>query len=368
VVARHQANPGGIDAPGLAQGGGGRLDVLICGLGSTPGLRRADESLAGSLRRAGLSVALVGAERPPQVPTMMLTDLLWARAARRAAGQALDACGGRGPRAVIYSSTTAATFWPVSGAIRFDALAAANRPGRHGSWQRPLERRRLRDAPLLLPWSEGALAEVGPAAGNCAERALVVPAAIELELCHTGGRDIAAVTYAGNPRKKGFDRVLDAWRRVRRPGEELVVVGVTLAQLRDAGFAPPGDGVRVVGSLPGAELREMLRRARVFVCAPRREDYGLIQLEALAAGCQLVTTPAPGPYVALAMAGELDRRLVGEDLGAALRAALDTPRAGYGVRAAGLVEPYGMAAVDRVVAERLVPLLFGERPVASRRQ
>ena len=29
------------------------------------------------------------------------------------------------PRAVIYSSSTAAAFWPVPGAIRFDALAAA---------------------------------------------------------------------------------------------------------------------------------------------------------------------------------------------------------------------------------------------------
>ena len=31
------------------------------------------------------------------------------------------------------------------GAIRFDAPAAGNRPGRHGLWQRPVERRRLRE-------------------------------------------------------------------------------------------------------------------------------------------------------------------------------------------------------------------------------
>src|SRR6202043_959908 len=95
----------------------------------------------------------------------------------------------------------------------------------------------------------------------------------------------------------------------------------------------PGErGVRVVGLLAPADYRALLRRARVFVCAPRREDYGIAQLEALADGCQLVTTSAPGPYAALPLARELDPRLVGEDLQAALRAALDEPRADYVAR------------------------------------
>ncbi len=76
---------------------------------------------------------------------------------------------------------------------------------------------------------------------------------------------------------------------------------------------------------PPGEYRALLRRARVFVCAPRREDYGLAQLEALADGCLLVTTPAPGPYAALPIARALDPRLVAEDLAAALRTALDDP-------------------------------------------
>ncbi len=82
----------------------------------------------------------------------MLTDLQWARAARAAAGGVLSTSS---PRAVIYSSTTAALLWPRPGAIRFDAASRGNRPGRHGLWQRPLERRRLAQAPLLLPLSAG---------------------------------------------------------------------------------------------------------------------------------------------------------------------------------------------------------------------
>jgi hypothetical protein len=108
---------------------------------------------------------------------------------------------------------------------------------------------------------------------------------------------------------------------------------------------------------PG-EYRALLRRARVFVCAPRREDYGIAQLEALADGCLLVTTPAPGPYVALDIARSLDARLVGEDLAGAMRTALDDPPEGYVSRAREALRPFSRAAVDRLVAEELLPRLL----------
>jgi glycosyltransferase involved in cell wall biosynthesis len=361
------------------------VDVLLVALGATPGLRLADEQLARSLERAGARVALAEALPPREVRTLALTDLRWALAARRAARAALDRLDRRRPPAVIYSTTTAALLWPLPGAIRFDAPAATNRPGRHGLWQRPLERRRLRAAPLLLPWSEGGLAEACSAVPGCADRALILPAPIELAPRPGDGapredgapagdgaprgdgvlqgdgapeRDIAAITYAGNPHKKGFDRVLAAWRAVRRPGERLFVVGIARERLAALGFELPEEDIQVTGSIAAAELRALLRRARAFVCAPRREDYGLVQLEALAEGCRLVTTPAPGPYVALALAHQLDSRLVSEDLAAALRAALDTPVAGYAARASRLVEPFGRVALDRLVAEELLPRLL----------
>ena len=143
----------------------------------------------------------------------MLTDLAWARAARAPRRRALGRQRAT-PRAIIYSSTTAALLWPRAGAIRFDAPSAGNRPGRHGLWQRPLERRRLRQAPLLLPWSDGGLSEA-PAGAAAAERALVLPVPVEPSGAPQHERDIAAITYAANPLKKGLDRVLAAWRRVR---------------------------------------------------------------------------------------------------------------------------------------------------------
>jgi len=346
---------------------GGRLDVLIVSLGSTEGLRRADEELRESLERAGARIAITSALPPVPTRTLMLTDLGWARAARAAAARALVEGQRSPPRAIVYSSTTAALLWPRPGAIRFDAPAAENRPGRHGLWQRPLERRRLGRAPLLLPWSEGALREV-PAAALRGDRALVVPVPVEPSGPPVPVRDIAAITYAANPTKKGLDRVLAAWRAVRGGGtparafdaaNELVVAGASVEELARAGFnLASEEGVRVVGALPVAEYRALVRRARVFVCAPRREDYGIAQLEALADGCLLVTTPAPGPYVALPIARSLDERLVSDDLAGALRVALHEPPPGYARRAARALAPFERKAVDRLVADRLVPLLL----------
>jgi glycosyltransferase involved in cell wall biosynthesis len=344
-------------------------DVLLVSLGSTEGLRRADDELHGALARAGARVAIARPHPQEPLPTLMLTDLVWARAARDAAASIIEQQVSAPARAIVYSTTTAALLWRRPGAIRFDAAAAGNRPGRHGLWQRPLERRRLRQAPLLLPWSEGAVREL-PARVADGERTLVLPVPVEPSGQPAPARDIAAITYAANPSKKGLDRVLGAWRQLRRErgsdvredgtgGEELLVVGAAAEQLEGLGLLTgPEPGVRVLGPLEPAGFRALLRRTRVFVCAPRREDYGIVQLEALADGCRLVTTEAPGPYVALPIARELDARLVGEDLLGGLRAALDDPLPGYAERALRALAPFSRAAVDRLVAEQLLPRLL----------
>jgi hypothetical protein len=327
------------------------IDVLIVSLGSTGGLRAADDELRDSLRRAGASVELVRPRQSSDVPTLMLTDLRAARAARAVARAGIER---HHPQAVIYSSTTAALLWPRAGAIRFDATAAENRPGRHGLWQRPLERLRLRRAPLLLPWSAS---DATPRS-----RTLVLPMPVEPSGSACGERDIAAITYGANPLKKGLDRVIAAWRQARRSGEELVVAGVAQPELIRAGLDPLDEGMRLAGPLAPDDYRALLRRARVFVCAPRREDYGIAQLEALADGCRLVTTAAPGPYVALPIARRLDARLVSDDLTTALRLALDESPEDYTRRALRELEPFRRQAADKVVAEQLLGRLLPSEP------
>ena len=113
-------------------------------------------------------------------------------------------------------------------------------------------------------------------------------------------RDVAALAYAADAEKKGLARILAAWAQARRPGETLLVAGQPVG--------PLGDGAEGTGLLAPDDYRALLRRARIFVAAPRHEDYGIAQLEALADGCRLVSTPAVGPYPALALARALDAR------------------------------------------------------------
>jgi hypothetical protein len=321
-------------------------DVLIVSLSGTTGLREADAELAASMRRAGAEVAVVQAEPVREWRTFAGIDLAWALSARRAARRGIAE---HAPRAIVYSSTTAALLAPRPGAIRFDAPAAGNRPGRHGIWQRRVERRRFAAAPLLLPWSPGALSE----APSPRARSIILPVPVEASgpPVPFAQRDVAAITYGANPHKKGLDVVLATWRAVREEGEELVIAGV-----------PPGrtqPGVRWAGRLPRAEYRALLRRSRAFVTAPRREDYGIAQLEALADGCVLVTTAGPGPYAALAIARALDPRTVGAGLAMGLRTAIDDPAPRYQQRAAEALAPYAHEAVDAAVRDRVLPALLG---------
>ena len=319
------------------------VDVLVVSVDSTTGWTAAARELAGSLERAGASVAIAGTGTLPPVRTFMLTDLQEARAARRAGERGVAE---HDPRALIYCSITAALLWPRPGAIWLDSLAAENRPGRHGIWQRLVEQRRLKQAPLVLEMSPSALGEVPPPANGT----VVVPVPVDPSGPLDEPREIDAVTYAGNPEKKRLDYVLDAWESACRDGETLLVAGLERLD--------PRPGVELAGRLAPGAYRALLRRARLFIAAPRREDYGIAPLEALADGCQLVTTRAPGPYPAFEIAARLDPRLTTDDLASAIRAGLDDPLPGYAERAAELLEPFSRRAVDRTVRERVLPRLL----------
>lgn len=318
--------------------------VLLVSLGSTIGLRASDAELAASLERAGASVTVAAASQPRAVRTLALTDLAWARAARAATAAAISR---ERPDAVIYSTITAALLAPVIGAIRLDALSLHNRPGRHGVWQRPRERTVLTRSPLLLPVSEAAVSGAPDTIG----RVIVVPIIVGRSgpLLSGRDRDIAAITYAANPTKKGLDLVFEAWAAARHEDEELLVAGVS--------DFPAPEGVRMLGTLERDAYRALLRRSRVYIAASRREEYGIAQLEALADGALLVSSATADGYPALELARELDPRLVGSDLAGAIRCALDQPRADYAAAAVPLLERFSAASVDRIVAEQVLPAL-----------
>lgn len=321
------------------------VDVLVVSCDSTLGWTAAAGELADAFARAGATVARARTGPVPTVRTFMYTDYVQARAAARVAAQAIPE---HRPRAVVYCSIISSLLWPQPGVIWLDTLTAENRPGRHGLWQRAVERRRLGEAPLVLTMSERSL---DPLPGVRPD-SVVVPTPIDPSGPPAPERDVLILTYAGNPEKKRLEFVLEAWARARRPGETLLVAGVDSLP-----FAV--DGVEAAGRLRPDEYRALLRRTRIFLAAPKREDFGIAPLEALADGCILVTTPAPGPYPARELARELDSRLVSEDLVTPIRTAIDDPLPSYGERAAELIAPFRRAAVDRTIAERVLPRLLG---------
>jgi hypothetical protein len=323
-------------------------DIVLVTVTSTTGWGNAARQLAASLTAAGARVGIAETGPVREVRTFMGTDFVQALAARRTAAAALAA---HRPRALVYCSITAALLWPEPGAIWLDSLAAENRPGRHGIWQRRVERRRLEQAPLVLAMSADSLAPIVP---RDRPETVVVPVAIDRSGAGATarGRDIDVLAYTGDPVKRRLDFILDCWARARRDDERLVVTGV------EAPAGVPIDGVRFAGRLAPAEFRALLRRAKVFVTAPRREDFGITALEALADGAMLVTTPAPGPYPALALARELDPRLVRDDIAVALRDALDRPRPDYGTHAAALVAQFRIAAVSATLRDHVLPRLL----------
>jgi glycosyltransferase involved in cell wall biosynthesis len=350
-------------------------EILIVGCADTLGWRINEAEFAAALERLGVASRIV--RRTPalihRVPrTYATAEMAEARAARRALREGME--GGR-PRAVVLMSSTAAFFAPVQRlrragvgvGIRVDCPAAVNRPGIAGLPQRSLERRRLPQASAVIamgPRSAATVAGVGAPV-------IALPVTVDVPLARSAPeRPPRLLAYGSNPGRKGIDRIVRAWTELgqERGDAVLTITGLEPKHaemaLRRARVAPP-PGVELPGSIPRQRHLELLRGATAFVSGSRWEEWGIAQLEALAAGVPLITTPARGAYEAEPLARELAPELVvpGDDiaaLAAAMVAALTMGgdrRSRYRREAARLIEPFEPQAVDRVMREQVLPVL-----------
>jgi phosphatidylinositol alpha-1,6-mannosyltransferase len=133
------------------------------------------------------------------------------------------------------------------------------------------------------------------------ERCAVVLPGVDTELFHPAAAPVAEpVALFASPlaANKGIDRVLQAHRLLRRrlPEARLEVLGRgPLEGLVRREAARPRSGVRYLGSGDRHDVAEALRRAALFVTAPRptpvwNEQFGLAYVEAMASGLPVVTT------------------------------------------------------------------------------
>lgn len=122
--------------------------------------------------------------------------------------------------------------------------------------------------------------------GVSAAKLEIVPNGVD-EFFTPGGEEEDFILYAGTlePRK-GVSDLVDAWRALPAPRPRLILCG-------DPGWGSPvarEDGVELTGYVSREKLRDLYRRAMVFVYPSRHEGFGIPPLEAMACGAAVIAT------------------------------------------------------------------------------
>lgn len=345
------------------------VDLLLVSLGTTRGLRLADARFVEMAGAAGASVAAVATHiglTDRLRRAYPVNDFVEAIAVRRALGQALRRYR---PRALVLSSTTAALLVDMArlpAAVWLDSPARLNRPGPQNSILHAIERRQLARARMLLVLSEQALPELPP--GHAP--AVVIPPPIDEAAVPDHVRERLIVAYTPDPKAKDLELVCRSWVEADAAGARLIVTGIkperASAFLRRRGLELPA-GAELAGMLQEDHFQDLLGRALVFFSAARWEDFGITPLQALDRGAVLVGAPGGGPFPALAIARELDARLVASDRSPAavarsLQAALalgEEELAAYRAAARTRLAPFREPAIVERLRDEVLPVLLG---------
>ena len=122
--------------------------------------------------------------------------------------------------------------------------------------------------------------------GVAASKIEIVPNGVD-EFFTPGGEEEDFILFAGTlePRK-GIDDLVDAWRALPAPRPRLVLCG-------GSGWGTPvadEEGIVRTGYVSREKLRDLYRRARVFVYPSRHEGFGIPPLEAMACGAPVIAT------------------------------------------------------------------------------
>jgi glycosyltransferase involved in cell wall biosynthesis len=125
--------------------------------------------------------------------------------------------------------------------------------------------------------------------------------------------------------RKGVPVLLEAWRQLAPRDAELWIAGGVGP--RERALIPDLPGLRLLGRVPRAEVPALFAACDVFVLPSLFEGFGLVILEALAAGLPVIATPHTGAVEAVRSSalGRLVPVLDADALTEALRHYLQQP-------------------------------------------
>ncbi|TPE59185.1 glycosyltransferase family 1 protein [Sandaracinobacter neustonicus] len=162
-----------------------------------------------------------------------------------------------------------------------------------------------------------------------------------------------------NVGRVAVEKNIEAFLAADAPGSKVVVGdGPALAGLKarfpDALF---------MGALAGEELARAYAGADLFVFPSRTDTFGLVLVEAMAAGLPVAAYPVAGP---LDVVGDSGAGALNEDLGAAIAQALRIPRAAAILHAQGFSWDAAVSQFEAAVADCLEATLRPKRGLLRR--
>ena len=185
----------------------------------------------------------------------------------------------------------------AQGELTMDATGLYQKSG----WMRGVLRDVLRDAAQITACSRDSLNDIENFAQPLSldGRSRVIYNGISLA-------DFAAAPDAATPprpyvfamgrfvRQKGFDVLIEAWKRTELDEFDLIIAGAGPEKVALEALATDAPNVHFWGRAQRADVVRLLRGCAWFVLPSRVEPQGIVNLEAMAAGCAVVASRTGG--------------------------------------------------------------------------
>lgn len=94
--------------------------------------------------------------------------------------------------------------------------------------------------------------------------------------------------------RKGFMYLIEAFQQLKHPKKELWVIGEISPEIKPMLAQNRYDGVKFFGTVPNTKLSEIYSTANVFVLPSLEEGLAMVQGEALACGCPIISSTNSG--------------------------------------------------------------------------